>query len=141
MLDYRDPYYVGKLDGVLKEFETPLYLYKITGKVRMPDGSINELKKKYLVYGSLQAWRRKRNYNEEGIQVSSRDGKLLIDYRYKINEGDIIQKNNNFYRLIDPNDYDYAEVQDFTAIRIGLDEIVKYKFEEYLEEEFPELEG
>lgn len=140
MFDYRDPYWAGKLDGVLKDFETPLYLYRVTGKILKPDGSVTEIKKKYLIYGSLQTWRKRRNYNEEGPQTSSRTGKLLVSYRYKINEGDIVQKNNQFYRVLDHNDFDYAEVQDFEVERIGIDEIVNYKFDQYLEEEFPELE-
>lgn len=140
MFDYRDPYYVGKLDGVLKEFETPLYLYRITGKTMGPDGTVRETKKKYLIYGSLQAWSKRRNYNEDGTQSSSRIGKLFVDYRYKLIENDIIQKNNNFFRVLDPNDYDYAEVHDFAIERIGYDEIVRYKFDEYLEERFPEVE-
>jgi hypothetical protein len=37
------------------------------------------------------------------------------------------------------NDFDYAEVHDFRVQRLGLDEIQNYKFDEYLEEEFPEV--
>lgn len=139
MFDYRDPYWAGKLESVLKEFEKPMFLYRIVGKTVGPDGSLLEVKKKYLIYASLQAWRRTRNYSDDSTNNSSRKGKLLVSYRYKIKEGDIIQKENTFFRVLDLNDFDYAEVQDFTVERIGLDEIQNYNFDEYLEEEFPEL--
>lgn len=141
MFDYRDPYYAGRLNGVLEEFQTPLYLYRIVGKIVGPDGSVMEIKEKYLIYGSLQTWRRKRTYTEDGINFSSRDGKLLVQYSYKINDGDIIQKNNQFYRVLEQNDYDYAEVQDFNVARIGMDEVVNFDFDKYLEKEFSEMEG
>ena len=139
MDDYRDPYWAGQFDDVLKEFEKPYYLYRVTGKTVEADGSTLETKVKYLIYGSLQTWRRKRNYSEDGPNTSSRAGKMIVDYRYKLNDGDIIQKQNNFYRVVDSNDYDYAEVHDFPVERLGLDEIQTYKFDEYLEEEFPQI--
>ena len=139
MDDYRDPYWAGRLDGVLSNFEKKLYLYRITGKSVGPDGSVVETKKKYTIYGSLQAWRKKRNYSEDSANTSSREGKLLVRYSYKLKEGDIVQKDSNFFRVLDENDYDYAEVHDFAIVRLGLDEIQNYKFDEYLEEEFPEI--
>lgn len=139
MDDYRDPYWAGQLDDILTEFEKKLYLYRVTGKTIGPDGSVIETKKRYTIYGSLQAWRRKRNYNEDTVNSSSREGKLLVRYMYHLNDGDIVQKNNNFYRIIDTNDYDYAEVRDYPIERLGLDEIQEYDFDEYLEEEFPEI--
>lgn len=137
--DYRDPYWAGQLDDVLAEFERKLYLYRVIGKTVGADGSIVETKQKYIIYGSLQTWRRKRNYSEESFNSSSRDGKLLVRYQYKLKDGDIIQKDNNFYRIIDANDYDYAEVHDFPVERLGLDEIQNYNFNEYLEEVFPKI--
>lgn len=139
MEDYRDPYWAGRLEDVLTAFEKKLYLYRVVGKTVAPDGSIVEMKKKYSIYGSLQTWRKTRNYSEDSVNTSSREGKLLVKYRYKLKEGDIIQKNNEFYRIMDVNDFDYAEVHDFRVQRLGLDEIQNYKFDEYLEEKFPEV--
>ncbi len=139
MEDYRDPYWAGQLDDILTEFEKKLYLYRVTGKTVGPDGSIIETKMRYTIYGSLQAWRRKRNYNEDTANTSSREGKLLVRYKYHLNDGDIVQKNHNFFRIIDTNDHDYAEVRDYAITRLGLDEVQTYKFDEYLEEEFPEI--
>lgn len=139
MEDYRDPYWAGRLEDILTAFEKKLYLYRITGKTVAADGSINETKQKYTIYGSLQTWRRTRNYSDDSVNTSSREGKLLVKYKYKLKDGDIVQKNNDFYRIVDINDYDYAEVHDFRVQRLGFDEIQNYKFDEYLEEEFPEV--
>jgi hypothetical protein len=139
MEDYTDPYWAGRLEDILTAFEKKLYLYRITGKTVAPDGSINETKQNYTIYGSLQTWRRTRNYSDDSVNTSSREGKLLVKYRYKLKDGDIVQKNNDFYRIVDVNDFDYAEVHDFRVQRLGLDEIQNYKFDEYLEEEFPEV--
>lgn len=136
MVDYRDDYFFGKLDDTLGYFEKPLTLYRITGKSLGPDGSIIETKKKYEIMGSLQTWRRTRNYSEDGVHTSSRSGKLLVRYQYKLKDGDIVQKNNEYYRIVDTNDFDYAGVHDFAVERMGMDEIQKYNFEEYLEEPF-----
>lgn len=137
MQDYRDPHWFGQLDDVLREFETPLWLYRVTGKRIMADGSTHMTKKKYKIYGSLQTWRKTKNYSEDGVHTSSRAGKLLVRYSYKIQEDDIIQKNNEFYKVVgDANDFDYAGVHDFAVERIGLAEIHDYKFDEFLEEEF-----
>lgn len=136
MSDYRDPDFYGKLDDALFEFEKPLILYRITGKTRGPDGSIIETKKRYDIKGSLQTWRRKRNYSDDSVHTSSREGKLLVRYQYKLKDGDIVQKEDNYYRIVDTNDYDYAGVHDFAVERIGMDEIQRYNFDEYIEEEF-----
>jgi hypothetical protein len=138
MDDYRDPYYEG-LNDVLDDFEKKLYLYRVTGKTISADGSVLETKRRYSIYGSLQTWRRKRKYNEDSTITSSREGKLLVKYKYKLNDGDIVQKENNFYRVIDTNDFDFAQVHDYPVERLGYDEIQEYKFEEYLDEEFPEI--
>lgn len=140
MPDYRDIDFYGKLDDVITEFERPLILYRITGKSIGPDGSTIETKKKYNIEGSLQTWRRTRNYSEDGTHTSSRTGKLLVRYQYKLKEGDIIQKNDEYYRIVDVNDFDYAGVHDFPVERIGMDEVQRYNFDEYLEEKFiPEV--
>jgi hypothetical protein len=139
MDDYTDPYWAGRLEDVLTAFEKKLYLYRVTGKTIGTDGSIVETKARYTIYGSLQTWRRTRNYSEDSFNSSARTGKLLVKYRYQLNDGDIVQKNNDFYRIINTNDYDYAEVHDYEVQRLGLDEIQTYNFAEYLEEEFPEI--
>lgn len=139
-VDYRDNDFFGKLDNVLKEFERELTLFRITGKSIGPDGSTIETKKKYTIFGSLQTWRRTRNYSEDGAHTSSRTGKLLVQYQYKLKDGDIIQKNDEYYRIVDTNDFDFAGVHDFAVERIGMDELQRYNFDEYLEEKFvPEI--
>lgn len=139
-VDYRDNDFFGKLDNVLKEFERELTLFRITGKSIGPDGSTIETKKKYTIFGSLQTWRRTRNYSEDGTHTSSRTGKLLVQYQYKLKDGDIIQKNDEYYRIVDTNDFDFAGVHDFAVERIGMDELQRYNFDEYLEEKFvPEI--
>lgn len=138
--DYKDPYWAGRMNDILPHFQTPLYLFRITGKVMGADGSITEMKKRYTIQGSLQVWRKRFTYTDDAGNTTARDGKLLVDYRIKINEGDIIQKQNTFFRVVgEANDYDYAEVHDYAVTRIGLDEIKEYKFDEFLEEEFPDL--
>ena len=134
-MNYRDRDF-GFFDDVIKlaSFKYPAYIV-YDSKINI-DGTKTYLRKKIEITGSLQTYRRRRNYNNDGPATSRREGKFYSDYTNKLSEGDIIQKNDEFYIITDMDDYDYAGVRNYPVERLGMDEIHKYNFFELVEQPF-----
>lgn len=138
--DYRDPELYGKLDDVIESLSFNYYVYVKTPMGINPEGVEIYKRRKYLIRGSLQTWKKRHTYgSEDNPNNSKRDGRFYSKYNVKLNEGDIIQKNDNYFKVIDHDDFDYGGVRQYSVERVGYDEIVRYNFEDYVEERFENM--
>lgn len=138
--DYKDPEIYGMFDDIIVKESRPYYAYINNKPYMLPDGTRKYVKNKFLVYGSLQTWKSSRTYDADGIRSSIRVGKFYTVNNYNLKANDVIQKNNEFFTIKQVADYDNAGVRTYEVERIGLDEIVKYDFESYLETRFEDME-
>lgn len=138
--DYRDVDF-GFLDDVIDKASFKLFAYVARDIYISADGREKTKYARYTFMGSLQAYSRRRNYDADGGKpnTSSREGKLWAKYNVVLKEGDLVQKRNEYYRITQVHDYDYAGVRKYEVERIGLDEIQTYNFGEFLEDTFPEV--
>lgn len=137
--DYRDPDFYGIFDDVIATFSFDYWAYIKTNPRINPEGTMVYEQVKYKIRGSLQAFRKTRVFgNPDSPIVSSRDGRFYATYDVKLKEGDVIRKEDKFYKVIPTEDYDYAGVRQYDIIRVGYDEIVNYDFEKYIEKNFDE---
>lgn len=145
MADYFDDYKdvdFGWLDDVIDKASFPFYAYVITSKYIDNDGSEKVTYTRYTIKGSLQAFKRVRNYDTDGSNsnTSSRIGKFYAKYNVRLKENDIIQKidDGSTYRVAQVIDYGYVGVRNYEVERLGIDELYRYDFSNYIEEDFPE---
>lgn len=138
--DYRDVDF-GFLDDVIDRAAFKLYAFVISNKFIGADGSEQVSYTRYEFTGSLQAYARTRRYDTDGSgpNMSGRAGKLWAKYNVVLKEGDLVQKQDNFYRITQVFDYDYAGVRKYEIERLGSDEIQRYDFSHFLEDKFPEV--
>lgn len=135
--DYRDIDF-GWLDDVIELASFNYYAYvKYDANINL-DGTTQNIYKRHIVRGSLQTYRKRRNYSNDGEtpNVSSREGKFYTRYDVVLNEGDIIQKNSDFFKIKNPSDFDYAGVRNYEVERMEIDEIENFDFEKYIDDTF-----
>ena len=145
MADYFDDYKdidFGWLDDVIDKASFPFYAYVIASKYIDNDGSEKVTYTRYTIKGSLQTFRRERNYDTDASKSnsSSRRGKFYAKYNVRLKENDLIQKidDGTTYRVIQVIDYGYVGVRNYEVERIAIDELYQYNFSDYIEEDFPE---
>lgn len=139
--DYRDVDF-GWLDDVIDRASFVYYAYVVSNKYIDPEGAEKVSYIRYTVRGSLQTYKRNRKWDGDGStsNTSGRTGKFYAKYNVRLNENDIIQRIDNgiTYRITEVSDYDYAGVRNYEVERLGIDELIRYDFSNYIEEEFPE---
>lgn len=136
-IDYRDPEIYGKLDDVIEAFSYDFWAFVKSPKGLNPEGAMTYNRRKYKIRGSLQAWKKTYRYGEsENANTSVRTGKFYCKYNVKLNVGDIIQKHDMHFRVIEVEDYDYGGIRQYIIERLGYEEIITYNFDEYIEERF-----
>jgi hypothetical protein len=141
MEDYRDVDF-GFLDDAIDRASFQYYIFVAGNKTIAPDGSERVTYVRYTINGSLQTYKRSRTYDSEGSKanISGRAGKFYAKYHVILHENDLIQKLDDgvTYRVTQVNDYSYAGVRNYEVERLGLDEIKRYNFSQFLEDTFPE---
>jgi hypothetical protein len=141
MEDYRDIDF-GFLDDVIDRASFQYYVFVIGNKTIAPDGSERVTYVRYTINGSLQTYKRSRTYDTDGNKsnISGRTGKFYAKYNVILNENDLIQKTDDgtTYRVTQVHDYSYAGVRNYEVERLGLDEIKRYNFAQFVEDKFPE---
>lgn len=145
MTDFDDLYKdidFGWLDDVIDRASFTYYAFVISNKYIDQDGSEKVSYVRYKIKGSLQTYKRNRNWDQDASSsnVSGRLGKFYAKYNVRLNENDLIQRMDNgiTYRVTQVSDYDYAGVRNYEVERLGIDELMRYDFSHYVEEEFPE---
>jgi SAM-dependent MidA family methyltransferase len=150
MADYFDDYKdvdFGWLDDVIDRASFPFYAYVIASKYIDNDGSEKVTYTRYTIKGSLQAFRRERNYDTDGSRpnTSSKKGKFYAKYNVRLKENDLIQKidDGSVFRVVQVIDYGYVGVRNYEVERLGIDQLYNYNFSEFVEDDFPEgiIEG
>lgn len=137
---YRDDEIFGQLDDVIERTSFNYYVYTKTPTGISPEGVETYRRRKYIIRGSLQAWKKRYTYgSEDNPNNSSRDGRFYARYNVKLNVGDIIQKEDNYFKILDLDNYDYGGVRQYSVQRIGYDEIIHYNFAEYVEDRFENM--
>lgn len=135
IFNYRDNELFGQLDDVIESASFDYYVYVKTPQGISPEGVMLYKRRRYVVRGSLQVWRKTYSYGSaDNPNNSKRDGKFYARYNVKLNEGDVIQKNDNFFKIVGHDDFDYGGVRQYAVERIGYDEVVRYNFADYVEE-------
>lgn len=139
MEDYKDIDY-GWLDDAIDLASFKYYVFVQSNKFIKEDGSEGSILTRYIVNGSLQAYKRRRTYSEDGSKpnISGREGKFYAKHDVILNEGDLIQRIDNglTYMITQVNDYDYVGVRNYEVLRLGLDETRKYDFANFIEATF-----
>lgn len=146
MADYFDDNYkdidFGWLDDVIDRASFVYYAFVVANKYIDPEGSEKVTYARYRIKGSLQTYRRDRRYDTDGTNsnMSGRVGKFYAKYNVRLNENDLIQRMDNgiTYRVTKVSDFDYVGVRNYEVERLGVDELKRYDFSQYIEEEFPE---
>jgi len=132
----------GFLDDVIDKASFPYYAFVISNKYIDPDGSEKVTYTRYTINGSLQTYKRNRRYDTDASQanVSGRTGKFYAKYNVQLNENDLIQRmdNGHTYRITQVADYDYVGVRNYEVERVGIDELKRYDFTNYLDDVVPE---
>lgn len=137
--DYRDVDF-GWLDDVIDHFSFKYYAYIKQERITDIDGTDRWRYRRIIVEGSLQVFNKQINYNNEGINSSVRKGKFYTKYQYKLSEGDMIQKKNEYFLIKDSSDYDYMGVRNYEVERIDNAETFLYNFIDGIEEKFSDME-
>lgn len=137
--DYRDVDF-GWLDDVIDKASFPYYAFVITGKTIAANGSEVPSYTRYIINGSLQAFKRSRRYGEDqnNANASGRGGKFYAKYDVILKEGDMLQRMDNgiTYRVTQVADFDYVGVRNYEVERIGIDELQNYDFSAFVEGHF-----
>lgn len=130
----------GWLDDVIDKASFPYYAFVVSNKYIAPDGSEKVEYKRYKITGSLQTYKRRRSYESDTGNKSSRDGKFYAKYNVKLKENDLIQRLDNgvTYRVTQIANYEYAGVRNYEVERLGVDEVRRYNFNDFVEDQFPE---
>lgn len=145
MSDYFDDYKdvdFGWLDDVIDRASFPYYAYVIASKYIDNDGSEKVTYTRYTIKGSLQAFRRDRNYDTDGSRpnTSSKPGKFYAKYNVRLKENDLIQKidDGSVFRVVQVIDYGYVGVRNYEVERLGIDQLYNYNFSDFIDADFPE---
>lgn len=132
----------GWLDDVIDRASFVYYAFVVSNKYIDQDGSEKVTYTRYKIKGSLQTYKRNRNWDQDASSsnVSGRTGKFYAKYNVRLNENDLIQRmdDGTTYRVVQVADYDYVGVRNYEVERLGIDELMRYDFSNYVEEEFPE---
>jgi len=132
----------GFLDDVIDRASFPYYAFVISNKYIDPDGSEKVSYTRYTINGSLQTYKRNRRYDTDASSANAagRGGKFYAKYNIRLNENDLIQRMDNgfTYRITQIADYDYAGVRNYEVERVGLDELQRYDFSNFVDDTFPE---
>ena len=130
------------LDDVIDRASFPYYAFVVSNKYIDQDGSEKVTYTRYKIKGSLQTYKKNTKWDQDGSSsnVSGRTGKFYAKYAVRLNENDLIQRMDNgiTYRVIQTSDFDYVGVRNYEVERLGIDELMRYDFSNYVEQEFPE---
>ena len=141
--NYKDPEFYGKLDDVIDEFSFKFYAYIQINPRLTPDGSVSYTGIKYVITGNLQTWERTRTYGDPAMpNVTQRVGKFYCKSKFRLKDDDVICKNTDipeYYKIKHTNNYDYGGIITYDVERIGYDESLAFKFDEYRETTFAEI--
>lgn len=139
--DYQDVDF-GWLDDVIDRASFAYYAFVVSNKYIDEDGSEKVSYTRYKIKGSLQTFKRTRSWDEDGSSSnkSGRTGKFYAKYNVRLNENDLIQRMDNgiTYRVTQIADYDYVGIRNYEIERLGIDELIRYDFTDYVEAEFPD---